>query len=234
MVTTNYYGETKVNLTVANTPNTLTQVKASSQTVPSVTTTFNIITSAPLAVTVDDIINKVNYNDSKIQDIKADIYVTSNAEFLPPTMQLKIWQKADKQKVEEVSPTPQVKIRPPLETSTENVTMQREIISCDPSTNVYTVKTKRTGQTEEYPYQLDYVDYTKGVTLKTNYYSKEADDTITLYTIEDSNFIQINDTWVFQRETKTLYKNLSEIEYSTTNVYSNIQINTGIPDGEFQ
>ena len=148
-------------------------------------------------------------------------------------MQLKIWQIGDKQKVEEISPEPQVKIRPPLETSTEYVEMQREIISYDPSNNIYTIKTRQQGQTEEYPYQLDYVDYTKGVVVKTEYYSMTADE-IDLYVIEDSDFVLIDDVWVFQKETETLYKNLTEIAHTTTNVYSNIQINTGIPDSEFE
>ncbi len=77
------------------------------------------------------------------------------------------------------------------------------------------------------------MDYTKGVVIRTEYYSMTADE-IDLYVIEDSDFIQIDDIWVFQKETETLYKNLTEIAYTTTNVYSNIQINTGIPDGEFE
>ncbi len=231
--TTNYYGEASVNFTAPVTPETVTQITASLSTDPAVTTTFSITTSEPLIVTIDDIITKVNANDEKIQDIKADIYVTSDADFLPSEMQLKIWQKGDKQKVKEISPEPQVKIRPPLETSTENVEMQREIISYDSASNIYVIKTKEQGQTEEYSYEIDYVDYTKGVVIKTKYYSKTADE-IDLYVIEDSDFVQIDDIWIFQKESETLYKNLTEIEYTTTNVYSNIQINTGIPDWEFE
>ena len=231
--TTNYYSEAQVDLTCPSVALSLTQIKVSSNTVPSLYANVNITTSYSLKLTVDKIMDKVNKNDSKIDDIKADITMTSNASFLPPLVHLKIWQKADKQKVQEISPNPRVKIRPPLQTSTENITMQREIISYDPSTDVYTIKTKQTGQTEEYPYQLDYVDYGKDVVKKTEYYSKESDE-VSLYTIEDSDFVKIKGIWVFTKETKTLYKNISEVAYTITSVYSNIQVNTGIPDSEFQ
>ncbi|RLC40328.1 MAG: hypothetical protein DRH49_07280, partial [Candidatus Coatesbacteria bacterium] len=105
--TTNYYGEAYINFTAPATPETLTQIIATSYTNPTATTTFNITTSQTLTITIDDIITKVNANDEKIQDIKADITVTRKAPFLPPEMQLTIWQKGDKQKVEEIYPEPQ-------------------------------------------------------------------------------------------------------------------------------
>ena len=227
------YGEAKVNLTCPNLGLALTQVQASSQTVSSVTATFNITTSALLAVTVDDVIAKVNLNDSLIQDIKADIAVTSNAPFLPSTMQLKIWQKGDKQKVQELSPISRTRIRPTLETSTENAEMQREIISYNPATNICTIRMKLAGQTEEYPYYIIYVDYDKGVELRSEYYTINGQDYM-VFATEAQNLIQINGAWVFEKLLEITYgsQSLNEL-YLTTNNYSNIQINTGIPDSEF-
>ncbi|MCK5607762.1 Ig-like domain-containing protein, partial [Candidatus Pacearchaeota archaeon] len=228
---TDYYGHSRVNLTAPATPETLTQVIVTSASIPSVTVTFDITTSETPTVTVDDIIAKVNANDKKIQDSKADVLITSNDPFMPSEMHLKIWQKGNKQKVEEISPDPQVKIVPPLEDSTEDV--EREIIFCDLANNIYAIKTKAQGQIEECPYHIDYVDYEKGVVIKTEYYSKIGDK-MYLYMIEDSDFIKIDNIWVFQKEKETLYRNLTELEHTTVSTYSNIEINTGIPDSEFE
>ncbi|KPK42442.1 MAG: hypothetical protein AMJ78_02555 [Omnitrophica WOR_2 bacterium SM23_29] len=228
--TTNFYGEAKVNLTCPDLGLALTQVNVLSSTISSVTTTFNITTSAPLTVTIDDIINKVNLNDSKIQDIKADITVTSNAPFLPATMQLKIWQKQDKQKVEEISPNPQVKIRP---ISSQILQMNREIISYNLSTDVYVIKSKLIGQSEEYPYDLDHIDYQRGVIIKTERHFKVQQDLENLYVIEYLDFLQFNDVWGFQKIKETMYDGNLKEEYYIIKEYSNIQINTGIPDSEF-
>lgn len=231
---TNCYGEANVNFTAPMTPKTQTQISAQAALNPSAAyALFNITTSPALTVTAGDIIAKVNANDEKIKDIQADIIVTSNADFLPPEMHLKIWQKGGRQKVEETYPEHETKIRPLLETSAGNIEMDRQIISCGPGSNIYAIKTRQHGQAEEYPYQIDYVDYTKGVIVMTEYYSNSGDE-IDLYAIEDSDFILINDVWVFQRETEILYKNLNEIVYTTINIYSNIQINTGMSDEEFQ
>jgi len=228
---TTSYGEAKVNLTCPNLGLVLTQVQASSQTVPSVTATFNITTSAILPVTVDDVIAKVNLNDSKIQDVKADITVTSNAPSLAPVTQLKIWIKGNKQKVEEISPIPGVYIRPVIEGSI--MEMDKQIISSDPVLNVYVVRIKKEGQTDEYPYIVHYIDYEKGVNLKTEYHILQNGFETTSVS-EYSDLIQIGDAWGYQRRIDKMYMGDRELIYITTNVYSNIQINTGIPDSEFQ
>ncbi|MCK5160466.1 MAG: hypothetical protein KAQ99_02720, partial [Candidatus Aureabacteria bacterium] len=202
---TNSYGGAKIDLTCPDTGSTLIQITGSSTAEPSVTITFNITTSEPLIITIDDIINKINANNEKIQDVKADITVTSTAPFLPEESQLKIWQKGDKQKVEEISPEPQVKIRPPVENSIDYVEIGREIISHDPATNIYTIKTKRQGQTEEYPYQILYIDYNKGVELKSEYYTKDSDLEM-IFTTEAQDFIQLGDAWVFQKLIEIAYE----------------------------
>ncbi len=229
-IATTYYGEAKVNLTCPNLGLVLTQIKASSQTVPSVTATFNITTSVPLTITVQDIINKVNYNDSKIQDIKADITVTSNASFLPSTMQLKIWQKGDKQKVQEISPNPQVKIRP---TGSQIVQMSREIISYGLSTNIYVIKSRLMGQADEYPYDLDHIDYQRGVVTKTERHFKVQQDIENLYIIDYLNFTQFGDVWGFQKIKETMYDGNLKEEYYIIKEYSSIQVNSAMPDSEF-
>lgn len=229
---TNYYGEATVNFTAPTTPETLTQITANSATNPSTTTTFNITTSPSLTITINDIIAKVNTNDEKIQDIKADITVTSNTDFLPPTMQLKIWQKGDKQKVEEIYPESKVYIRPILSEVDPSTFMDRTIISYNSANNIYAIKSKANNQTEEYPYEIDYIDYNKGVIIKTEYYLRE-NNFETVQIKEYSDFTQIGDIWGFQKEVEKIYVG-GDLLYATTNIYFNIQINTGIPDSVFE
>jgi outer membrane lipoprotein-sorting protein len=198
-----------------------------------VAATFNITTSQALTITVDDIIAKVNANDEKIQDIKADITVTSNADFLPPTMQLKIWQKGDKQKVEEILPEPGTYIRPDLGTG-ETVQIDKQIISYDPTTQVYVIKCKRTDQIEEKPYILTYIDYSKGIIFKEESYSKTGSLDILLIT-EMSDLIQIpeaDNAWLYNTKTEKMYEG-PNLQYTTTYSIYNREVNTGIPDSEF-
>ena len=231
--TTNYYGEAKVDFTAPVTPDTLTQITASSAINPSIITTFNITTSPDLTVTIDDIIAKVNTNDEKIEDIKADITVTSDADFLPPTMQLKIWQKGDKQKVEEISPESGVYIRPDLDTG-DVIQIDKQIISYNSTTQAYVIKSKLENQTEEKPYQLLYIDCSKGIVTKVEYY-QEAEGIEALQTIEYLDFVQLpeaENAWVYDRKIEKFYEG-GQLQYTTTEIISNRQVNTGIPDSEF-
>ncbi|MDP3786412.1 MAG: Ig-like domain-containing protein [Candidatus Omnitrophota bacterium] len=226
---TNYYGEAKVNLTCPNLGLVTTQVKASSLTVPSVTATFNITTSASLTITVQDIIDKVNYNDSKIQDLKADIQVTSNVAWSSPIAQLKIWIKGNKQKIEEISPNPAVYIRPVIDGT---INMDKQILFYDTGLNIYVIKIKKQGQADEYPYILHHIDYAKGTIVKTEYHILQNDYETTAIS-EYSDFVQINEAWGYQKQIDRTYGQGGQLLDTTTKIYSNIQINTGIPDSEF-
>ncbi|MCK5306422.1 MAG: hypothetical protein KAJ66_04745 [Candidatus Omnitrophica bacterium] len=230
---TTYYGEAQVNLTCPPTPETLTQVTASSAIEPSVSVNFNITTSALLVVTIDNIIAKVNANDEKIQDAKADITVISDANFLSPETQLKIWQKGNKQKVEELSPEPGIYIRPDLGTG-ETVQIDKQIISYDPTTQIYVIKYKRADQIEERPYILTYIDYSRGIIFKEESYSKTGNLGILVIT-EMSDLVQIpeaDNAWLYNTKTEKMYEG-SSLQYTTAYSIYNRQVNTGIPDSEF-
>lgn len=230
--TTDQYGQGKVIYTTPQIANSISQIQAELSTNPAIQTVFTITTSDALPHTVEEVIAKVQANDALIQDIKADIHVTSNAPWSEPVMDLKIWQKGDKQKVQEISPTPQTKIRPPLETSTTEVIMERTLISYDPATNIYVIKTKKQSQIDEYPYDIDYVDYNKGVVLKTEHFLKEG-DYVNKFVNEYSDFAETNGVWGFQKLTETVFDGSGNQSYRTVNIYSNIQINIGISDSEF-
>ncbi len=229
-VTTDY-GEAEVNLTCPNLALALTQIQVSTNANPFVAVTFNITTSALLTVTADDIIARVNLNDSMIQDTKADITVTSNSPFLAPITYLKIWIKGNKQKVQEISPNPGVYIRPIIEESV--ATMSKEIVSGDSTSNIYVVKIKKEGQTDEYPYVVNYIDYGKGVIIKTEYHILQ-NGFETINTSEYSDFVQMENAWGYQNEVDKVYGEGGKLLYTTTHIYSNVYINTGIPDSEFQ
>src|SRR3989338_8693909 len=122
-------------------------------------------------------------------------------------MQLKIWQKGEKQKVQEISPNPGIQIRPSLET-VETIQMDRQIISYDSNTNIYILKLKVATQKEEKRYELWYVDYNKGIILKEEDYYNEG-YVETLFITEYSEFIQLPETdnaWVYNKKIEKIYE----------------------------
>jgi parallel beta-helix repeat protein len=185
----------------------------------------------PRPSTADDVIAKVVANDRLIKDAMADVTMTSNAPWFPPTMQLKLWEKGDKQKVQEISPEPGVYIRPSADGGSM-VNMVKTIISYDSTINIYVIKSIQESQTEEYPYQIDYIDYNKGVVTKSERYIKDG-DYIAHFITEYSDFVNINGIWGFQTMAETAYDNAGNQLYGITSSYSNIQFNTGIPDSAF-
>jgi len=229
---TNEYGNAKVKLTTTTSPGTLCTIQAQSTSNPSLIATFNITTSGTVPFTADDVIARVVANDQLIQDVMADITVTSNAPWAPPVTQLKIWQKGNKQKIQEISPESGIYIRPPAGTGTP-VNMTRTIISYDLATDIYAIKSIQEGQTEEYPYQIDYIDYGKGVIAKSEQHVKDG-DYIGLFITEYTNLVNTGGIWGFQTMTETAYNEAGNQLYTTTNSYSNIQLNTGIPDSVFE
>ena len=163
----------------------------------------------------------------------ADITVTSNAPWLAPTTQLKLWEKGDKQKTQVLSPDPAIYIRSPSETTGTSVNMSRQIISYDPAIDVYVIKLIEEGQVEEYPYEIKHIDYTKGVIIKSEHYMQEG-EYVSRTEREYSNFINIGGIWGFQNMTESMYDGFGVQSYNTTYIYSNIEYNTGIPDSEFE
>ncbi|MDD5679697.1 MAG: hypothetical protein PHI59_00415 [Candidatus Omnitrophica bacterium] len=229
---TNDYGNAHIVLTTTSSQGTLCVVEARVTSNPDINTTFNITTSSFPPVTVNDIMAKVAANDQLIQDVMADITVTSNAPWAPPVAQLKIWQKGDKQKVQEISPKPGIYIRPATDTGTA-VNMVRTILFYNLATDIYTIKSIQQDQTEEYPYQIDCVDYGKGVITKSERHIKDG-DYIGFFISEYTNFINIGGIWGFQTMTEAAYDEAGNQLYTTTSSYSNIQLNTSIPDSVFE
>ena len=79
---------------------------------------------------------------------------------------------------------------------------------------------------------IHFVDYTKGIIIKTEYHILQ-DDFETTSVSEYTNFIQVNGAWGYQAQVDKIYSPNGELLYVTTSAYSNIQINTGISDSEF-
>jgi len=229
---TNEYGIAEVVLTTTTQPGLLSIIQAQLTSESTITATFSIATSGNLTVTPDDVIARVIANDELIHDAMADITVTSNAPWAPSVAHLKIWQKGDKQKVQEISPEPGVHIRPLIDLGIPS-TMTRSILSYDSITGVYAIKSIQKDQEEDHPYQIDYVDYNKGVITKTENYAKDG-DYLCYFIIEYSNFVNINGIWGFTTMTERTYDEFGNQLYETISSYSNIQLNIGIDDSEFE
>jgi len=106
-------------------------------------------------------------------------------------------------------------------------------MSHDPATDIYIIKSMQEGQTDEYPYQIDNIDYDKGVIVKAERYIKDG-DYIAYFVTEYSNFVNISGIWGFQAMVERAYDGFGNQLYETTSSYSNTQLNTGIPDTEFE
>ena len=230
---TTYYGEAQVNLICPPTPETLTQITASSAIEPSVTVSFNITTSEAITVTVEDLFNAVDFNAQKIEDQIVEMTVTSDDPDRPEIVQYKVWQKGDLMKVQGMS-TSEIYIRPQLTIGTTSSADTR-IISYDPGTGIYIVKTKAAGQIEEKPYTLTYIDYFKGVITKIESYDETA-GLSTIYSTAMLNFIQLPETenaWAYNVKTERLDSE-GEIVYTTTVTVTDRQVNTGLTEADFQ
>ncbi|MDD5681220.1 MAG: hypothetical protein PHI59_08295 [Candidatus Omnitrophica bacterium] len=184
-------------------------------------------------VTVDEIIARVAANDSLIKDVKADIDIKSDAPWQSPESHGKIWIKGNKQKIQEISPKPGVYVRPRMGMlKSGDLSFKQEIISHDPETNMYAIKSKKTGQIKECPYIVHYVDFDKGVVVKIEYH-KEQDNFRTTSVSEYSDFVRKDNAWGYMKQVDKMYGRDNELLNTTTMTYSNVQLNTGIPDSEF-
>ncbi len=223
-------GIAKAHFTTSFSVNRTTQIKTQLTSNSAISTIFIVTTSELPQASIDEVLAKVEANDSLIHDVTADIHVTSNEPWMAPESYLKIWIKGNKQKVEEISPNPGTYIRPVISGA---IDLDRELLSYNSSTAVYAIKSKGKGQTEPYPYIVHYIDYAKGVIIKTEYHIRENNFETTSVS-EYTDFIRINGAWGYQTQTDKIYGEDNQLLYTTTNAYSNIRINTGILDNEFQ
>lgn len=230
---TTSYGEAKVNLTCPNSGLILTQVQASSNAVPSITTVFNITTSAQLTVTAEELFNQVKSNAKKIQDQIIEVAVTSDDPHRPASSHYKTWQKGDLYKAQDMT-TGEAYIRPQLArgaTSSADI----KVVSYDAASNIYIVKTKVANEQVEYPYTLTYIDYSKGVVVRTDSYYKTS-EIETLFVTEMKEFIQIpqaDNAWVYNSKTEKMFQE-GNLLYTTTTTVVNQQVNVGLTDGDFK
>lgn len=234
-VVTNIYGEATAWLTTSDIAGTThiisVQVKDKLEIAP-ITIEVQNIALPQGSPTAEELIQQVEDNTNKIKDIMADIQVTSNAPWESPSRQLKIWQKDEKYKIQEILPNPKTTVRPEL-TITNPPEFIKEIVAYNQGNNIYIVKYRQKEQTERLPLSLDYIDPNKGVIIAKAYYLKE-DTLVTKMLTEDSDFVFANNIWIFQKEEQKMYQGLRELLYTTTYDYTNIQVNTGLLDSEFQ
>jgi outer membrane lipoprotein-sorting protein len=233
-VVTNIYGEAITWLTTDTMPDTNHSITATVKDKPEVAAITIQVKDIALpqdTPTTEELISAVDATADKIQDIMADIQVTSNAPWEGPTRQLKIWEKGEKQKVQEISPNPKTTVRP--EISTTNLPeLTKDIVAYNQVSNTYVVKYRQNTQMDVFPFDMDCIDPIKGIIISKASYLKNNNTVIKMIT-EDSDFTLMNNIWVFQKEEQKAYNGVGELQYTTVYQYSNIQINTGIPDSEF-
>lgn len=232
-VKTNFYGEAITWLKTDIDPDkdhTITaKVKDNNNITPISITVRNAILPEG-GPTAEELAQQVDNNASKVQDYKADIYMTSNATWTTPEKQLKIWTKGNKYKVQEISPTPEISIRP--EISVTPPTLIKDLVAYNKTKTIYKIQNKEASQQDRYPIEYIYVDSSKGIIVKKGSLLKNEGE-LHLFVSENTDFIDSGGIWIFQKAIETGYSSLSTISYTNTYQYSNIQVNTGIPDTEF-
>lgn len=232
-VIVNIYGEAITWLTtsdIADTTHMITATVKDNPAVLPVTIEVQNIALPQNALTAEGLIQQVEDTNSKIQDIKGDITITSNAPWGNSTRVLKIWQKGEKQKVQEISPKPEVFIRP-IDTL-QIPPMSKDVVAYNQSIGAYVVQTKEENRQQRYPVLYDFVDAAKNIIFKKLSYN-EQDDVVSKFIIEDSDYAIISDCLVFQKEKQILYQGINGAAYIDEYQYSNLQVNTGILDSEF-
>ena len=243
---TTYYGETKVTLNASANPSETTQVIATSATNSNLSVTFNITTSPATTLTFNDIMAKVKQNEDKIQDLMADVTVTSNDPNSYPEEQFKLWMKGNKSKVQDLSPIQKTSI---IETTSDSVKLNGQPFlsvvegETDPnitrtdtiessSGDIYVLKTVVTSTDGFEETTRYYVDYAKGVFVKTEDEYKDQD--IKEFSEITYSTVLMGDIWVMNGTVTKVKDFLENQEYTTTETRSNIIINSGIPDSIFQ
>ena len=233
-VTSNLAGEASVMLSMDNALEDNTRIMLTSLSDSGVSVMYNIQTQSDSAgMTVEALRQMVDNNAGKINDFQADIYRTSNADFLPAVSTLHVWQKGDLQKVEQYTPESKVFIRPQLEKCdpVEIPEYGEEIVSFDSENNIYAVKSYVVDE-ESFKYNIDYIDVDMGVVVRSESYHVD-DDMSFKWIYEYESFVQIAGAYVCDRKKESFCVNEC-MQYETNAVFSNIVANNGIADSVFE
>jgi hypothetical protein len=198
-----------------------------------ITLTFS---PASEVITPEDVFASLNAVSDRIYDYEADLDVTSTFEFLPDRSTMHIWQKGELQKTEEYTPEARVSVRPKPEKIDPSIQKfeppHKEIYSYDSENDICILKTK-VALGEYKTVQYDHVDMKRGVVLKTEFINEES-LARTKLVIQNSDFIEINGVPLYTKTIETMYGMNNEIIGETITRYSNIRINTGMPDSFFE
>ena len=236
--TTSEMGEAYVGYTIGPTAGVINTIKAELASDPAVNTTFNLQTIAlPDGITVDDVMAKVNENDEKIQDIQADIVVTSDAPWADPETHLHIWQKGEKQKVQMSFPKEMIFIRPQRSyIYSPEIEFFQQIIFYIVGDGIYGLKFSYTTEDGSKSTKLLSIDYNRGIVVKTENITVDTHGRSMIIT-EYRDWVQIpeaDDAWLYDKKVEIFSTNFTPNIYTTTRNISNREVNTGIPDEIFE
>ncbi|OGW95340.1 MAG: hypothetical protein A3K16_01450 [Omnitrophica bacterium RIFCSPLOWO2_01_FULL_45_24] len=242
-VTTNY-GEARTTLTTPN-PNETTQITASSASNPTLTATFNIATSQAVNLTFDEVMAKVNENGNKVQDFSADVVKLSDEPGAAPEERYKLWKKGAKSKIQLTYPEQRSYLmertqnsinldgKPFLTTEGSSqgtgAAVSKIVESASGDTYVLQVSIK-TPKSQELT--RTYVDYSKGVTTRV---SSEVSNEFTKSSFEkEYSHILVSGIWLPEKITTKTTNFIDNTVHTKTETFSNITVNSGIPDSFFQ
>ncbi|MFH1778792.1 MAG: Ig-like domain-containing protein [Candidatus Omnitrophota bacterium] len=241
---TTYYGEAKVTLTTSVNPNETTQVTATSATNPNLSVVFNITTSQATTLNFNDVMNRVNENGNRIQHFMADVVKTSDEPGIPSEEGYKIWQKGSKTKIQLLYPEQRSYIIertqdsinlngvPFLTIEDQGGTAMTTTDSIESfSGDIFVLKRSSISPNFQQITKV-YVDYSKGVITKV--YSEYSSEVGKGKFEEERSYILIDEIWVADNIIKKSESLIDNSVYTTTEGFSNIILNSGIPDSVFQ
>ncbi len=235
-VTTNIYGEAITWLTTGTMPDMTHSITASvkdnADIAPITIEVRNI--ALPLgAPTAETLQNQVKIEAKKIQDIIAEVDIITNEPWSAPAKKLKVWEKGDLLKVQEISPNPNVYIRPLPAPITTPPTINIDIIGYNSLGNTYIIYSKDLVQESRYPYYTDYIDNNRKLVVKKRSYLNEG-QSINKMEICYDVYSQIDSIWVVKETRQIFYKGVVMNKYERKSVNTNILVNSGIPDTDFE
>lgn len=241
---TTSYGEARVTLRTTLNANESTQITTSCVLDPTLSASFNITTSQAVNLTFDQIMAKVNENGNKVQDFSADVIKISDEPGAAPQERYKIWKKGDKTKIQLLHPEQRSYIIERTENSinlngTPFLTVEDQGSATMTTTdsiesfsgNIFVLK-----RLSIYPnFQQNtkiYVDCSKGIITHvcSEYSSEVGKDKFE----EERSYILVDGIWLPNKIIKKTGSLIDGSVYTTTENFSNVIVNSGIPDSVFQ
>jgi len=234
-VISNIYGEAITWLTTSATADITHSITASVKNKPEINQITIEVKNIALpqdAPTAEELTIHVQTEVSKIQDMIAEVDITTNEPGRPPVQKLKVWEKGDRLKVQEIFPNSGIYVRPAFFPPAQIPQIERQIIAYNPVGKIYVISSKEESQADRLPLHLDYIDAASNVIIWNKVFLQEIGN-INIISREFKQYTQVNNIWITKETIDAKYQCISTKQYEKRSLKSNININTGISDSEF-